>query len=158
VPAADVTSYIAPSFSWISISAPIEVFAPRQDDGFQHAPSSAADIIGEALFTVLAAHRKPAYGDPFGAVTGGFIRLSSQLIRGDHVEADLKLAKTAYRLPGRSRGGIMLGIMLGKHVYPITLDLAGTQFQADEGLHCLLMSRNDELEHYMVLGEIDTLH
>ena len=52
----------------------------------------------------------------------------------------------------------MLGIMLGKHVYPITLDLAGTQFQADEGLHCLLMSRNDELEHYMVLGEIDTLH
>jgi hypothetical protein len=153
VPAPAVSSYIAPSFSWTSISAPIEFFASSQDYGFQNAPSSVADIIGEVLFTVLDAACHPAYGDQFGAVTGGFIRLSSQLLHGQHIEADLKLAKTAYRLLGRSG----CGITLGKHVYPVTLDFANTRFLAHEDLHCLLMSRNDELEHYMVLREIDSL-
>jgi len=88
VPAPAVSSYSAPSFSWTSIRAPIEFFASRTDDGFKNAPSSVADIIGEALFTIVDADCQPAYGDPFGAVTGGFIRLNSQLIHGQHIEAD----------------------------------------------------------------------
>jgi hypothetical protein len=153
VPAPAVSSYIAPSCSWTSISAPIEFFASRHDDGGRTAPAAMADIIGEALFTVLAADCQPAYGDQFGAVTGGFIRLSSQLLHGQHINAGLKLAKPGYRLPGRTR----CGLTLGKHVYFVTLDFADTRFRAHEELHCLLMSRNDELEHYMVLRGIDSL-
>ena len=124
------------------------------DDGFQNAPSSVADIIGEALFTIVDADCQPAYGDPFGAVTGGFIRLNSHFIHGQHIEADLKSAKTGYHLPGRTT----CGIILSKHVYSVTLDFADTRFRAHGELHCPLMSRNDELEHYMVLRESDTLH
>jgi len=64
------------------------------------------------------------------------------------------MAKSGYRLPGRTT----CGVILGKHVYPVTLDFASTPFRAHEELHCLLMSRDDKLEHYMVLREIDTLH
>lgn len=69
--------------------APIESFASRQNDAFQYAPLSVADIIVKALSRILAADSQPTYGDLFGAVTGGYIGSSSQLIRGHHVEADL---------------------------------------------------------------------
>jgi len=151
VPALAVSSYISPSFSWTSISAPIEFFASRQDVGFEDAPSWPADVIGEAMFKIVAADCQLAYGDPFGAVTGGFIRLSSQLLHGHHIEADLKLERTFKRLVGRTK----CGIMLGKRVYPVTLDFADARFRAHEELHCLLMFSNGELEHYMVLREID---